>query len=918
MIAALHRHLGPNATATAVASVFLNGFRFDLRAATLAALPSILASLLAFRFDLAGLRRRLRIYTAAVFAPASAVLIAVDIAYFKEFGNQFDHFLFGLVFDDRKAIFRTIWNGYPVIRIAVAVAAVAVPAWWLARRLFAADPFVPRQFERLPRWSNALVLLLAFSLIVCCARGSMGRRPAQMKIAAVTADEFLNKMVVNPFDMLATAVSDYVQLGRATGLDRFLHHGEIGLAAQRHFGTAAEVPDIDAGAMRHAPGTLHPPRHVVLIVMESYSAWPTLPEYRPLHLADELVSLSGAGISVPRFISAGPGTMPSLGTLLTGLPDAGLPMSYERGARNPFPTAAAVIFRRMGYRTRFFYGGYLSWQRIGELAGRQGFDEVHGGGEIGNWRDGKEWGVDDEHLFDFARKTITDNVPSFDVILSVSNHPPYDVDLAARGERIDHVPPQLAGRFDGSVDLNVLGHFRYADHCLGRFVRSAAGGLTAPLFAITGDHYGRKFPNAHPTLFERLAVPFVLYGPAVLPGRGSAAQTVGSHLDILPTIVDLAAPADFSYPALGRDLLQPGPVQAGLGCSAAMTVSGIVEFADSGPVVQGSLSSAEITSLRHRYDDLHALGWWRTRNGPALPLGPRAFDCRARDFAVARGPDLPCSRGGACGTPLLVGHRGMGSEGSVAPESTLSAFRAAIAYGLDYVEVDPRPTADGVLVVLHDASVDRTTSGHGKVDQMTFAAVRGLRIRSDDYPGDFGCERVPTFVDVLRLCRGQVHVLIDMEKTDRVDLIVRDIHRAGAREWVTLDARNLDRIHDALAIDPQLDVMIRPDSVETIVSQFRAVTRRPSIVQLGKGVVRAGAPIVHALGARVLTNVFDEDGLAGITGEGSAYAEAARSGADILQSDRPELMLAMRRQARERPLLSLFARGAGQRAEITP
>lgn len=916
MLVALHRHLDTGATAVAIGSVFLNGLRFDVRVATLASIPSILASLLAFRIDAARFRRGLRIWTAAFFAAATALLVAVDIGYFQEFGNQFDHFLFGLIFDDRKAIFRTIWNGYPVVWIVVAVAAVAIPASWLAWRCFRADAVAPRHFAHVPRWGNPILLLAAFLLIVACARGSMGRRPAQIKIAAVTADEFLNKMVVNPFDMLATAASDYMQLRRGTGIDQFLHHGEIGAVAQRHFGSGAELASIDAYAMRRAPGALHPPRHIILVVMESYSAWPTLPEYRPLHLADEVIALSAEGISIPRFISAGPGTMPSLGALLTGLPDAGLPMSYERAARNAFPTSTAMIFRRLGYRTRFFYGGYLSWQRIGELARTQGFDEVHGGGEIGNWLQGKEWGVDDEHLFDFARKGIPDGTPSFDVILSVSNHPPFDVDLAARGEQIDRVPPQLAPRFDGSVDLNILGHFRYADRCLGRFVRSTESGLTSPLFAITGDHYGRKFPNAHPTLFERLAVPFVLYGPDVLSGRHTAAQAAGSHIDIIPTLVDLAAPADFSYPALGCDLLQPAPAQAGLGCSAAVTADGVVEFDSSGPVVQGPLSPAEIASLRQRYDDLHALGWWRTRNGTALPVAPRAFDCRARDL-VLHAAASPCPAGARCGAPMLVGHRGMGAEGTVAPESTLSAFRAAIAYGLDYVEVDPRPTADGVLVVMHDGTVDRTTSGHGRVEQMTLASVRELRIRSGDYAGDFGCERVPTLVDVLRLCRGHVHVLIDVEKTDRVDLIVHAVQEAEARDWVTFDARNLDKIHAALVIDPRLEVMIRPASLASIVSEFRSVTRRPSIVQLERRFLRLGAPIVHALGARVLTNVFDEDGVAGVTGEGNAYDDAARNGADLLQSDRPELMLAIRARSNAKPLPTVVARRSGRRVEVS-
>jgi hypothetical protein len=108
--------------------------------------------------------------------------------------------------------------------------------------------------------------------------------------------------------------------------------------------------------------------------------------------------------------------------------------------------------------------------------------------------------------------------------------------------------------------------------------------------------------------------------------------------------------------------------------------------------------------------------------------------------------------------------------------------------------------------------------------------------------------------------------------------------------------------------------MIRPATVESIASEFRAVTRRPSIVQLERPLLRLGAPIVHALGARVLTNVFAEDDLATVMGDGSAYDAAARSGADILQSNRPDLMLAIR-GARTRPI-SMLLPPAAQRASI--
>ena len=72
-----------------------------------------------------------------------------------------------------------------------------------------------------------------------------------------------------------------------------------------------------------------------------------------------------------------------------------------------------------------------------------------------------------------------------------------------------------------------------------------------------------------------------------------------------------------------------------------------------------------------------------------------------------------------------IAHRG-GTGGTGAPEGTLAAFEAAIAAGADALEFDVRVTSDGVLVVLHDDTVDRTTNGHGSVASMTFEEVRAL------------------------------------------------------------------------------------------------------------------------------------------------------------------------------------------------
>ncbi|TDW81294.1 glycerophosphodiester phosphodiesterase family protein [Kribbella sp. VKM Ac-2566] len=87
---------------------------------------------------------------------------------------------------------------------------------------------------------------------------------------------------------------------------------------------------------------------------------------------------------------------------------------------------------------------------------------------------------------------------------------------------------------------------------------------------------------------------------------------------------------------------------------------------------------------------------------------------------------------------IITGHRGaLGTE----PENTLRSFRRAVADGCDEIELDLRVSADGELVIMHDATVDRTTSGSGAVEELTLAELRAL---------DAGLgEQVPTWTETV-------------------------------------------------------------------------------------------------------------------------------------------------------------------------
>jgi len=90
--------------------------------------------------------------------------------------------------------------------------------------------------------------------------------------------------------------------------------------------------------------------------------------------------------------------------------------------------------------------------------------------------------------------------------------------------------------------------------------------------------------------------------------------------------------------------------------------------------------------------------------------------------------------------PKMIGHRG---AAALAPENTLAGFRKAADFGCSWVEFDVRLTADDQLAVIHDPTVDRTTTGGGLVRAMTLAQVMRLDAGAPFHP-DFRGERVPS------------------------------------------------------------------------------------------------------------------------------------------------------------------------------
>ena len=111
--------------------------------------------------------------------------------------------------------------------------------------------------------------------------------------------------------------------------------------------------------------------------------------------------------------------------------------------------------------------------------------------------------------------------------------------------------------------------------------------------------------------------------------------------------------------------------------------------------------------------------------------------------------------------PYVMAHRG---NSAAAPENTRAAFRRAIDDGADIIETDLHLTRDGVFVCIHDATLDRTTDGHGAVADLTLAEIK--RFSASYGRPEFAAERVPALGELTAILPPDVFFALEL-KTDR-------------------------------------------------------------------------------------------------------------------------------------------------------
>lgn len=152
-----------------------------------------------------------------------------------------------------------------------------------------------------------------------------------------------------------------------------------------------------------------------------------------------------------------------------------------------------------------------------------------------------------------------------------------------------------------------------------------------------------------------------------------------------------------------------------------------------------------------------------------------------------------------------MAHRG---DHTAAHENSIESIRHAIHHaGADYIELDVRATRDGELVLMHDATVDRTTDGHGRVDELTSTEIARFRLVDRQRP-HLQPSKVPRLAEALAELQGKAGLYLDFKSGDRTKVVqlLRDYRMVGST--VVYDHRDALRLWKTL--EPALRTMTSP------------------------------------------------------------------------------------------------------------
>jgi phosphoglycerol transferase MdoB-like AlkP superfamily enzyme len=528
------------------------GGKFDLRLAIILCLPLLVLGGLPWLdpWRWRGVRILWQIYLTFA-AVLSLFGYFVDLGHFGYLETRMNAAVLQYI-EDPLVTARMMWETYPAVWGLLALIIVTGGTYLGARALCGTRAFAER--SSLAGWRRALAATAGAVLVIAGLYGKLSYYPLRWSDAYFSTNAFVSNLAQNPLllflDTLKNRRQSFESAKVTEAYDRVAaylgvpHPDEATLNYTRH-----ERPAGMVGGRRV---------NVVVILLESFATFKIGCFGNPMAPTPAFDALARDGVLFRRFYTPSHGTARSVFTFVTGIPDVEI---NETSSRNPLAVKQHTIINDFeGYEKLYFLGGSATWGNVrglltGNIAGLRLYEE----GDYASPRV-DVWGISDLHLFEEANRVLREikDRPFFAVIHTSGHHRPYTLPADNRGFQVVE-QNETALRKAGFVSLPEYNAFRFLDHSLGFYFSTARNEeyFNNTVFVMFGDH-GLPGSAAHlpygtaELALVRFQVPLLIYAPALL-GAGRTLDTVGSEIDVLPTVASVAG-VPHRNTTLGRDL----------------------------------------------------------------------------------------------------------------------------------------------------------------------------------------------------------------------------------------------------------------------------------------------------------------------------------------------------------------------------
>ena len=537
---------------TELFNAFYLGLKFDLRLSLMMTLPLFILGSIRFispfEYDST---RRFWLFIQGIIFTAILFVYFINFAYFSYLHKPLDASAIRFL-QNFSISMEMVWSTYPVVWLSLLILSITAAYIYILNKSikYYSDVLVPMHSRK----QKILLGTISTFILIFGLYGKVSYYPLRWSDAFFSTHNFAPTVAMNPILYFLNTLKNRQVSFDINKVKEYYPEVSAYLGVNK-----PNINTLNFSRQITPKKRIQQQPNVVMVIMESFSAYKTGVFGNPLNPTPNIDNLANTGIYFNNFYTPSTGTARSVWTSITSTPDV---EANKTSTRNPLIVKQTTLVNAFkGYEKLYFIGGSASWGNIRGLLSSNIPDlKLY---EEGSYTSPRMdvWGISDLHLFEEANSVLkTQDEPFFAIVQTSGNHRPYNIPEDNRGfvkKKISKKEAKSYG-FQNSDEYNA---FRFLDHSVGFFIKEAKKEkyFDNTIFVFFGDH-GVNGTGKHMTAAQRqlhinpLNVPFIIYSPMLL--KHEKYSFAASEVDVLPTLTSLAG---FSHTnsSLGSDLLNP-------------------------------------------------------------------------------------------------------------------------------------------------------------------------------------------------------------------------------------------------------------------------------------------------------------------------------------------------------------------------